>query len=388
MRRTRGSTSSTSQRIAGLETSYSYYGSPLKRSLLKGTAAGQAPDRQGRLPAAGDPEEARVQQGDGEGDEAPGADLDGVQGRLACGGHRGRAAGPPAREAPRRPGGPRYPGWLALPAAAWYVLFFLVPLGFIAVTSFGEVVGFSDVAYTWSLDNYRYLWDDIVGEIGLYRTIFLETLKLSVVGTLSTLIIGFPLAYYIARYAKHKTLLLLLVIVPFWTSFLIRAYAWLIVLDPEFPLYRTLGLSGFVERQGILFSEKAIYIGVAYNYLPLMVLPLYAALERMDWSLVEAAQDLGDSPLRAFRRITLPLALPGILAGSLLVFIPLTGEYIIPVILGGSKTFYAGNLIAQQFLESRDWPLGSAIAMVVIGALTIALLIYARALGRQEQHGG
>jgi spermidine/putrescine transport system permease protein len=284
-------------------------------------------------------------------------------------------------------GGPRYPGWLALPAVVWYALFFLVPLGFIAVTSLGEVSGFSDVAYTWTLDNYRYLWDDLVGDLGLYRTIFLETLKLSVIGTLSTLVIGFPLAYYIARYAKHKTLLLLLVIVPFWTSFLIRAYAWLIVLDPEFPLFRALGLSEWIESQGILFSEKAIYIGVAYNYLPLMVLPLYAALERIDWSLVEAAQDLGDPPFRAFRRITLPLALPGVLAGSLLVFIPLTGEYIIPVILGGSKTFYAGNLIAQQFLESRDWPLGSAIAMVVIGALTIALLIYARALGKQEQYG-
>ena len=284
--------------------------------------------------------------------------------------------------------GPRYPGWLALPAVVWYLLFFLAPLAFIAATSLGEVSGFSDVAYTWTLDNYRYLWEDLFGELGLYRTIFLETLKLSVIGTLATLVIGFPLAYYIARYAKHKTLLLLLVIVPFWTSFLIRAYAWLIILDPEFPLFRALGLSDFVERQGILFSDKAVYIGVAYNYLPLMVLPLYAALERIDWSLVEAAQDLGDSPLRAFRRITLPLALPGILAGSLLVFIPLTGEYIIPVILGGSKTFYAGNLIAQQFLESRDWPLGSAIAMVVIGAMTVALLIYARALGRQEQHGG
>jgi spermidine/putrescine transport system permease protein len=284
-------------------------------------------------------------------------------------------------------GGPRYPAWLALPAVAWYLVFFLVPLVFIAATSLGEVSGFSDIAYTWTLDNYRYLWDDFVGDFHLYRDIFLETLKLSVVGTLTTLVIGFPLAYYIARYAKHKTLLLLLVIVPFWTSFLIRAYAWLIVLDPEFPLFRALGLSDFVARQGILYSEKAIYIGVAYNYLPLMVLPLYAALERMDWSLVEAAQDLGDSPFRAFRRITLPLALPGILAGSLLVFIPLTGEYIIPVILGGSKTFYAGNLIAQQFLESRDWPLGSAIAMVVIGGLTIALLIYARALGKQEQYG-
>jgi len=283
-------------------------------------------------------------------------------------------------------GGPRYPGWLALPAVAWYVLFFLVPLGFIAVTSLGEVVGFSDVAYTWTLDNYRYLWDDFFGELHLYRDIYLETLKLSVVGTLSTLLVGFPLAYYIARYARHKTLLLLLVVVPFWTSFLIRTYAWLIVLDPEFLLFRALGLSGFVESQGILFSTKAVYIGVAYNYLPLMVLPLYAALERIDWSLVEAAQDLGDSPFRAFRRVTFPLALPGVLAGSLLVFIPLMGEYIIPVILGGNKTFYAGNLIAQQFLESRDWPLGSALAMVVIGALTIALLVYARALGRQEQH--
>jgi len=284
-------------------------------------------------------------------------------------------------------GGPRYPGWLVLPAVAWYILFFLVPLGFIAVTSFGEVVGFSDIAYTWTLDNYRYLWDDFFGDFHLYRDIFLETLKLSVIGTLSTLVIGFPLAYYIARYAKHKTLLLLLVIVPFWTSFLIRAYAWLIVLDPEFPVFRALGLSGFIESQDLLFTPKAIYIGVAYNYLPLMVLPLYAALERIDWSLVEAAQDLGDPPWRAFRRITLPLALPGVLAGSLLVFIPLTGEYIIPVILGGNKTFYAGNLIAQQFLESRDWPLGSALAMVVIGALTIALLVYARVLGRQEQHG-
>ncbi len=286
-------------------------------------------------------------------------------------------------------GGPRYPGWLVLPAVGWYLLFFLVPLGIMAVTSLGEIAedSYSDIVYSWTLDNYRYLWDDFVGDTHLYRDIFLETLKLSLIGTASTLVIGFPLAYYIARYARHKTLLLFLVIVPFWTSFLIRAYAWLILLDPEFPLFRALGLSGFVESHELLNTPKAIYIGVAYNYLPLMVLPLYAALERMDWSLVEAAQDLGDSPLRAFRRVTLPLALPGVLAGSLLVFIPLTGEYIIPVILGGNKTFYAGNLIAQQFLESRDWPLGSALAMVVIGALTIALLVYARALGRQERYG-
>ena len=279
-------------------------------------------------------------------------------------------------------GGPRYPAWLALPAVAWYAIFFLVPLGIMAAYSFGEVVGFSDVAFTWNVENYRYLFDGT-----LYVDIFQKTLVLAAVGTVLTLLIGFPFAYYLARYAKHKTFLLLLVIVPFWTSFLIRTYSWLIMLDPEFPLFRALRPLGFPENFEILFTQKAIYIGVVYNYLPLMVLPLYAALERMDWTLVDAAQDLGDSAFRAFRRVTLPLVLPGIVVGSLLVFIPLTGEYLIPEILGGGKSFYTGQLIAQQFLEARDWPFGAAIAMVVIGALTVALLLYARMLGKQEQYG-
>jgi spermidine/putrescine transport system permease protein len=279
-------------------------------------------------------------------------------------------------------GGPRYPAWLALPAVAWYSAFFLVPLGIMAAYSFGEVVGFSDVAFTWNIENYRYLFDG-----PLYIDIFEKTLVLAGVGTLLTLVIGFPFAYYLARYAKHKTFLLLLVIVPFWTSFLIRTYSWLIILDPDFPVFRALRPLGFPESFNVLFTQKAIYIGVVYNYLPLMVLPLYAALERMDWTLVEAAQDLGDSAFRAFRRVTLPLVMPGVVVGSLLVFIPLTGEYLIPEILGGGKSFYTGQLIAQQFLEARDWPFGSAIAMVVIGALTVALLVYARMLGKQEQYG-
>jgi spermidine/putrescine transport system permease protein len=279
-------------------------------------------------------------------------------------------------------GGPRYPVWLALPAVAWYAAFFLVPLGIMAAYSFGEVVGFSDVAFTWNVENYRYLFDG-----PLYADIFKKTLVLAGVGTVLTLVIGFPFAYYLARYAKHKTFLLLLVIVPFWTSFLIRTYSWLIMLDPDFPVFRALRPFGFPETFNVLYTQKAIYIGVVYNYLPLMVLPLYAALERMDWTLVEAAQDLGDSAFRAFRRVTLPLVLPGVVVGSLLVFIPLTGEYLIPEILGGGKSFYTGQLIAQQFLEARDWPFGSAIAMVVIGALTVALLLYARMLGKQEQYG-
>jgi spermidine/putrescine transport system permease protein len=279
-------------------------------------------------------------------------------------------------------GGPRYPGWLALPAVAWYGLFFLAPLSIMAVFSVATRVGFTEIVYTFDLDNFRYLWDP------LYGRVFLRTLGLAFFGTIATLLVGFPVAYYLARYARRRTLLLLLIVVPFWTSFLIRTYSWLIILDRDFPVFRALRSIGVLpEDLQILYTSKAVYIGVVYNYLPLMILPLYAALERMDWSLVEAAQDLGDSALRAFRRVTLPLVVPGIAAGSLLVFIPLMGEFLIPVILGGDLTVYAGNLIGQQFLTARDWPFGAAIAMVVIAAMTVLVLAYARLVGGEEQHG-
>jgi spermidine/putrescine transport system permease protein len=280
-------------------------------------------------------------------------------------------------------GGPRYPGWLALPAAAWYAIFFLGPLGIMAVFSVSEREGYTDVVYTFSLDNFEYLWDPLYGDV------FLRTLGLAVFGTAATLLVGFPFAYYLARYARWKTLLLLLVIVPFWTSFLIRTYSWLIILSPDFFLFRALHDIGITSADfTLLYKREAIYIGVVYNYLPLMVLPLYAALERMDWSLVDAAEDLGDTPFQAFRRVTLPLVLPGVIAGCLLVFIPLTGEYLIPVILGGDLTVFAGNLLAQQFLTARDWPFGAAIAMVVVGAMTVAILAFTRLASREEQYGG
>jgi len=275
--------------------------------------------------------------------------------------------------------GPRYPGWLALPAATWYVLFFLCPLAIMAAFSVATRTGFTDIVYGFDLANFRYLWDPLYGKV------FLRTMELAFFGTVATLLIGFPLAYYLARYARRKTLLLLLVIVPFWTSFLIRTYAWLIILDSQSPLLGALRAIG-IDRQ-ILFTPTAVYIGVVYTYLPLMVLPVYATLERMDWTLVDAATDLGDSPFRAFRRVTLPLALPGIAAGSLLVFIPLMGEYLNPVLLGGDLTVYAGNLIAQQFLTSRDWPFGSAIAMVVVAAMTLLVLAYAKLASRQTEYG-
>jgi spermidine/putrescine transport system permease protein len=280
-------------------------------------------------------------------------------------------------------GGPRYPAWLALPAIAYYAIFFLVPLGLMAAVAFAERVGFADFVYTLNVENFTDLWDP------LYRGIFLDTFKLAFVGTVATLLVGYPLAYYLARYARRKTLLLLLIVVPFWTSFLIRTYAWLIILDPDFPAVRGLKSIGLLSDDfSILYTSTAVYIGVVYTYLPLMILPVYAALERMDWSLVEAAQDLGDSPFRAFRRITLPLTLPGVLAGSLLVFIPMMGEYLNPVILGGDKTIYVGNLIGLQFGTSRDWPFGAAIAMVLIAVMTVVVLVYSRLVSREEQFGG
>ena len=245
-----------------------------------------------------------------------------------------------------------------------------------AVFSVAERVGYTGILYTFSLDNFVYLWDP------LYGRVFLRTLGLAFFGTVATLIVGFPLAYYLARYARRKTLLLMLIVIPFWTSFLIRTYSWLIILDRDFPAFRALRSIGVLpDDLQILYTSKAVYIGIVYNYLPLMVLPLYAALERMDWSLVEAAQDLGDNALQAFRRVTLPLVLPGVLAGSLLVFIPLMGEYLTPVILGGDLTIYAGNLIGQQFLTARDWPFGAAIAMVVIAAMTVLVLAVRAARG-------
>ena len=311
----------------------------------------------------------RAEQRHRQGDAAEEQDLDRVQERVAPPDH------PAGRGRRGRSGGPRYPGWLALPALGWYAAFFLIPLGFVVAYSLAALSGFSDIAFAWNLDNYRTLWDPLYGEV------FGRTLGLAFFGTVTTLLIGFPFAYWIARYARRKTLVLLFVVIPFWTSFLIRTYAWLIILDPQFPLFRVIHVD-------LLFSRPAVYLGVAYNYLPLMVLPLYAALERIDWSLVEAAQDLGDTPLRSFRRVTLPLALPGVIAGSLLVFIPLTGEYLIPAILGGNKTSYAGSLIAQQFTEVNDWPFGSAIACVVIVAMTVVLLAFSMLANRDPATSG
>jgi len=256
-------------------------------------------------------------------------------------------------------------GWLLLsPLILWAFAFVVAPAVIMLVYSFARRGTLGGVVLEFTLENYAGVLDPV------YLRIVIRSIVYAGITTVICLAAGYPVAYLIGRADERwRNLLLMAVMIPFWTSFLIRTYAWLIILDPEFPVFRWLGVD-------LLYTTRAVYIGVVYNYLPLMILPLYAALERLDWSLVEAAQDLGDPPWRSFRRITLPLALPGIVAGSLLVFIPLTGEYLIPAILGGNKTAYTGSLIAQQFSEVHDWPLGSAVAVVVIVGMTVVLLAF------------
>jgi spermidine/putrescine transport system permease protein len=268
---------------------------------------------------------------------------------------------------------------LLAPAAIWYLAFFVVPIGFILVFSFLTSADFGGIEFRFTLDNYLQLLRSPI-----YLRIFVNTLIMALSGTLLCLLIGYPFAYFLAtRAGRFKNLLMVLLIVPFWTSFLTRTYAWLILLSNTGPLSHLLQQAHLLQGDlNFLNSYKAVLLGIVYNYLPLMVFPLYVSLERFDKRLLEAAKDLGANQLGAFRRVTVPLTLPGILTGCLLVFIPLMGEYVIPSILGGAKSFMIGNLIGDEFVSAHDWAFGSALGMAVIALLLVLIAIYFRAARR------
>jgi spermidine/putrescine transport system permease protein len=266
-----------------------------------------------------------------------------------------------------------YPLSLLAPSLAYYASFFLAPMAMLVLFSVSRTVGFGEVEYTFSLDNFSEALNS------LYISIFLRTLRFAAIGTILVIAVGYPLAYWLARYAPRskRNLLLALIIVPFWTSFLIRTYSFLILFDPQFPLSRALDGVGLTDGPlAILFTDVSVQIGIVYNYLPLFVLPAYAALERVDWTLLDAASDLGATAWAGLRQITVPLSAPGLLTGALLVFIPMMGEYVIPQILGGGKVDLAGNLIRRAFLEAQNYPFGAAIAMVLMSALSVFLVLY------------
>ncbi|WP_375566602.1 ABC transporter permease subunit [Oceaniradius stylonematis] len=235
-----------------------------------------------------------------------------------------------------------------------------------------------------SFANYVWLTED-----ALYRNAYFSSLRIALVSTFLTLLIGFPLAYGMARASEGlRPILLMLVILPFWTSFLIRVYAWIGILKPEGLLNQflmSLGLIG--EPLTILNTDTAVYIGIVYSYLPFMVLPIYATLEKMDYSLIEAAQDLGCTALGAFWKVTARLALPGVLAGCLLVFIPAVGEFVIPDLLGGSDTLMIGKTLWTEFFNNRDWPVASAVAIILLILLVVPIVLFQNAQARAQESG-
>lgn len=270
-------------------------------------------------------------------------------------------------------------GVLLAPAALWYTAFFVAPLGFILVFSFLTSADYGGIEYKFNLGNYPQLFSNPI-----YLRIFLNTMGMAFSGTLLCLLVGFPLAYFLAtRAGRWKNLLLIMLIVPFWTSFLTRTYAWLILLSDNGPLANVLQQAGVLHGDlGFLYTYKAVLMGIVYNYLPLMIFPLYVSLERLDKRLLEAAKDLGAGRLQTFWRVTVPLTMPGILTGCLLVFIPLTGEYVIPAILGGAKSYMIGNLIGDEFISAHDWAFGSALGMAVILLLIVLIAVYFRVARR------
>jgi putrescine transport system permease protein len=281
----------------------------------------------------------------------------------------------------------------------WLLIFFLIPFIIVFKISLSEVAmsippyapafdlsagwqGLKDSFGQFSWDNYVWLVED-----PLYYKAYLSSLLIAAVSTVLTLIVGYPIAYGMARApATIRPTLLMLVILPFWTSFLIRVYAWIGILKPEGLLNQFLMWAHVIDTPlNILNTNTAIFIGIVYSYLPFLILPIYSALEKMDYSLVEAAEDLGCPPILAFWKITFRRSMPGVIAGCFLVFIPAVGEFVIPDLLGGSQTLMIGKTLWSEFFSNRDWPVSSAVAVVLLLLLIVPIVLFQRAEARAQE---
>jgi putrescine transport system permease protein len=281
----------------------------------------------------------------------------------------------------------------------WLTVFFLIPFFIVFKISLSEtaiqippynpVFDVTDTFETFlgklktlSFDNYLFLTTD-----PLYYNAYLSSVVIAAIATFFTLLVGYPLAYGIARAPLNiRSILLMMVILPFWTSFLIRVYAWIGILKPEGLLNQLLMNIGLIsEPLQILNTSSAIFIGIVYSYLPFMVLPIYSTLEKMDHSLIEAASDLGSPPTSAFWQVTFPLSIPGVIAGCFLVFIPATGEFVIPDLLGGSSTLMIGKVLWNEFFSNRDWPVASAVAVVLLMVLIIPIVAFQQYQAKSQE---
>ena len=272
------------------------------------------------------------------------------------------------RATPERAGRRSLAALLVLPAALWYGLFLIAPLVVLVVMSVGERSPNGGYLPALTLEQFANLPTRI--------TPLVNTLGLAALNTVLCLVVAFPVAYVIALKARGswKLVLIALVVIPFWTSFLIRTYAWMTLLGSN-GVPQVLAWLGIPDVR-LLNTPFAVSLGIVYNYLPLMVLPIYVSLDRLDRSYLEASRDLGAGPVATIRQVVLPLAAPGILSGIVLVFIPVMGEYLIPILLGGGKTYFLGNALADLFLQSRNWPFGSALATLFVGGMVVLVAAY------------
>jgi len=267
----------------------------------------------------------------------------------------------------------------------WLMIFFMIPFAVVAKISFSEAIiarpPYSSI-FTWTddgvlqiklyLSNYAYLLEDT-----LYISAYWSSVKIAFFSTLAALLVAYPMAYYIARTSeRRRNILLMLIILPFWTSFLLRVYAWIGILKTNGIINNVLMSLGITSEPIIMMQTNfAVYVGIVYTYLPFMVLPLFTNLVKLDSSLLEASADLGASPTTTFFKVTLPLSVPGIIAGSMLVFIPVVGEFVIPALLGGPDTLMIGKVLWNEFFSNRDWPVASAVAVVMLVLLIIPIML-------------
>jgi spermidine/putrescine transport system permease protein len=263
--------------------------------------------------------------------------------------------------------------WFLLPTRLWLALLLAAPLAVVCAYSALTRGAYGGVSLPWTAESYARIFDP------LYAAILLRSLLMAAAATALCLLLGFPLALFISRARNRRGLYLFLVILPFWTSFLVRTYAWLFLLrDTGLVNTALLGLGLIREPLSLLYNNGAVLLGLVYGYLPFMILPLYATLERLDPALLEAAADLGAKPLSALLRVVIPLSGPGIRAGSILVFIPCVGAFLTPDLLGGGKTVMIGNLVQNQFTTARDWPFGSAVSLALMAIVVLLVVVFLR----------
>jgi len=288
--------------------------------------------------------------------------------------------------------------WLRAAVAVpwfWLLLFFLAPFAIIVKISLADPLvaqppftalidwaaqGWDKIYITF--DNYLFLFQD-----HYYAIIYLSSIKLAAISTLLCLLLGYPMAYFIARQPpRRRNLLLLGIILPFWISFLLRVYAWIGLLNTNGVINTFLQWLGVTDQPlSLLYNDFAVYLGIVYSYLPFMILPLYANLEKQDLDLQDAAADLGARRWQVFRDVTLPLSMPGVIAGSLLVFIPAIGEFIIPALLGGSDTLMIGRVLWDEFFINRDWPVASAVSVVLLLILVVPMMWFQKTQSNREE---